>query len=176
MSDLLVEDEAAVRARYGVDPAQYVDLAALRGDPSDGLRGAHGIGPKTAARLLRDHGSVLGIYAALHTLQPKVEAALRASRADVERNLVLMAPLPHLEVDVVEAVTRGCDPEAVVAGCADLGIPWAGARFRNVVTAPPPPPVPPPPEDEDATPAPTPLRRRSRPLVAATPGEQVALF
>jgi hypothetical protein len=137
-----------------------------------------GIGPKIAARLLRDHGSVLGIYDALHDLHPKVEAALRASREDVERNLVLMAPIPHVEVDVVGAVAGGCDPAAVVAGCADLGIPWAGARFRSAVTAPPPPPLPPPPEDpddgfdavlRDAT-----SRARPAPMVAA--GEQVALF
>jgi 5'-3' exonuclease len=178
MADLLVEDEAAVRATYGIEPWQYVDLAALRGDPSDGLRGAVGIGPKIAARLLRDHGSVLGIYDALHDLHPKVEAALRASREDVERNLVLMAPIPHVEVDVVGAVTVGCDPAAVVAGCADLGIPWAGARFRSAVTAPPPPPLPPPPDDpddgfeavlRDAT-------SRARPVPAVAAGEQVALF
>jgi DNA polymerase I len=36
-----------------------VELAALRGDASDGLDGARGIGPKTAAKLLRTHGSVL---------------------------------------------------------------------------------------------------------------------
>lgn len=175
MADLLVEDEAAVRSRYGVEPWQYVDLAALRGDPSDGLRGAQGIGPKTAARLLRDHGSVLGIYAALHDLQPKVEAALRASRADVERNLLLMAPIPHVEVDVVGAVAAGCDPEPVVAGCADLGIPWAGARFRNAVTAPPPPPMPPPPEEEYDALLET-VTSRARASVAASAGEQVALF
>jgi 5'-3' exonuclease len=177
MADLLVEDEAAVRARYGVEPSQYVDLAALRGDPSDGLRGAHGIGPKIAARLLRDHGSVLGIYAALHDLPPKLEAALRASREDVERNLLLMAPLPHLEVDVVAAVTAGCDPEQVVTGCADLGIPWAGARFRNVVTAPPPPPMPPPPEDDhDLEAVLRAVPSRPRPVAVGDVGEQVALF
>jgi 5'-3' exonuclease len=177
MADLLVEDEAAVRARYGVEPWQYVDLAALRGDPSDGLRGAQGIGPKIAARLLRDHGSVLGIYAALHDLHPKLEAALRASRADVERNLVLMAPIPHLVVDVVGAVAVGCDPDAVATGCADLGIPWAGARFRSAVTAPPPPPMPPPPEDDhDLDAVLATVTSRARLVPAASAGEQAALF
>jgi 5'-3' exonuclease len=177
MADLLVEDEAAVRARYGVEPWQYVDLAALRGDPSDGLRGAQGIGPKTAARLLRDHGSVLGIYEALHDLHPKLEAALRASRADVERNLVIMAPVPHVEVDVVGAVASGCDLDAVAGGCADLGIPWAGARFRSAVTAPPPPPVPPPPDDDhDLEAVLVAATSRARPPVTVGAGEQAALF
>lgn len=174
MADLLVEDEAAVRRTYGIEPHQYTDLAALRGDPSDGLRGARGIGPKTAARLLRDHGSVLGIYGALHDLHPKQEAALRASRADVERNLLLMSPIPNLEVDVAAAVARGVDLACLVDALDGLGLPWAGARFRNAVTAPPPPPLPPPPE-EPAGPAPSDLGTRIRPLPAAA-GEQTALF
>lgn len=177
MADLLVEDEDAVRQRYGVEPWQYVDLAALRGDPSDGLRGATGVGPKTAARLLRDHGSVLGIYDALHDLHPKLEAGLRASRADVERNLVLMAPIPHLVVDAEAAIADGCDPERVLAACADLAIPWAGARFRNALTAPPPPPLPPPPEAPSETTGSMRHEVVARAQVAPVDdAEQVALF
>jgi 5'-3' exonuclease len=175
MADLLVEDEAAVRRTYGVEAHQYVDLAALRGDPSDGLRGAVGIGPKTAARLLRDHGSVLTLYDNLTDLHPKVESALRASRAHVERNLVVMAPIPHLAVDVVAAVRAGVDLDRVTDACDRLAIPWAAARLRNAVTAPPPPPPPPPPLDpvEDLVP---PTSLRLRPTPASLEAEQVALF
>jgi DNA polymerase-1 len=49
---------AQVRERYGVEPEQVPDFIALRGDPSDGLPGAPGIGAKTAAELLRTHGSL----------------------------------------------------------------------------------------------------------------------
>lgn len=51
-------DADAVRAKYGVDPEQVPDFIALRGDPSDGLPGAKGIGEKTAAALLSEHGSL----------------------------------------------------------------------------------------------------------------------
>jgi len=51
---------AEVRERYGVAPAQVADFIALRGDPSDGLPGAPGIGAKTAAELLRSHGTLEG--------------------------------------------------------------------------------------------------------------------
>jgi DNA polymerase I len=180
-SDLKVYDEPAVRAEYGVDPSQYTDLAALRGDPSDGLDGAHGIGPKTAARLLRDHGNVPGIYAALCDLPTKVEAALRTSREKVERNLLLMAPIPHLPVDVDVAVANGVDHARVRATCESLGLAAAGRRFERAVTAPPQPPPPPPPPLPDEPELP------HRPLVAARAilaparsaplaGEQVALF
>jgi DNA polymerase-1 len=49
---------AEVRARYGVEPRQVPDFIALRGDPSDGLPGAKGVGPKGAADILRLYGSL----------------------------------------------------------------------------------------------------------------------
>src|SRR5437773_8370972 len=49
---------AEVRERYGVEPGQVVDFIALRGDPSDRLPGAPGVGPKKAADLLRQYGSL----------------------------------------------------------------------------------------------------------------------
>jgi DNA polymerase-1 len=51
-------DEAEVRARYGVEPAQVPDFIALRGDPSDRIPGARGVGAATAASLLRKHGDL----------------------------------------------------------------------------------------------------------------------
>jgi DNA polymerase I len=53
-----------VRERYGVDPKQVPDFIALRGDPSDKLPGARGVGPKGAADLLRRYGTLEGILAA----------------------------------------------------------------------------------------------------------------
>jgi DNA polymerase I len=47
-----------VRERYGVDPDQVPDFIALRGDPSDKLPGAKGVGPKTAASLLAQYGTL----------------------------------------------------------------------------------------------------------------------
>jgi DNA polymerase-1 len=49
---------AEVRERYGVDPAQVTDFIALRGDPSDRIPGAPGVGPKTAATILAQYGSL----------------------------------------------------------------------------------------------------------------------
>ena len=49
---------AEVRERYGVEPEQVPDLIALRGDPSDKLPGARGVGPKKAAEVLRQYGSL----------------------------------------------------------------------------------------------------------------------
>lgn len=189
MSDLVIDDEAGVRRVYGIEAWQYTDFAALRGDPSDGLDGVHGIGPKIAARLLRDHGDVPGIYAALHDLPPQVEAALRAGRGRVERNLLLMAPIPHLELGMEECLTTAPDPARVEETLFPLGLGAAARRLAQALTAPSPPPMPPPPtrEPDDADgdghagtsdePART-RRRRVRAHRAAVPlaGEQAALF
>jgi len=58
VSELARIGPAEVRERYGVEPEQVPDFIALRGDPSDGMPGARGVGPKTAASLLAQYGSL----------------------------------------------------------------------------------------------------------------------
>ena len=65
-----------VRERYGVAPAQVPDFIALRGDPSDGIPGAKGIGEKTAADILRRHGSLEAALGAPIREKPTVRRAL----------------------------------------------------------------------------------------------------
>ncbi|HEY8083013.1 MAG TPA: 5'-3' exonuclease [Solirubrobacterales bacterium] len=73
-----------VQRRYGVDPEQVPDFIALRGDPSDGLPGAKGVGPKTAAELLRRHGSLEDVLDnATDEPRPKLRAALLDAREDL---------------------------------------------------------------------------------------------
>jgi 5'-3' exonuclease len=81
-------DPAEVRERYGVDPELVPDFIALRGDPSDGLPGAPGIGAKTAAELLCRYGPLEDVLAAAQVaattvrrrdddMRPRTAAALR---------------------------------------------------------------------------------------------------
>ena len=58
---LAVVDEAEVSRRYGIPGRAYADFAILRGDPSDGLPGLKGVGPASAAQLIRSHGGVAGV-------------------------------------------------------------------------------------------------------------------
>ena len=68
---------AEVRKRYGVEPEQVPDFIALRGDPSDGIPGARGIGEKTAAELLKRHGSLeAALEGAMRESKPSVRTAL----------------------------------------------------------------------------------------------------
>jgi DNA polymerase-1 len=64
VSELARVGPAEVRERYGVEPEQVPDFIALRGDPSDRLPGAKGVGPKTAATVLQEYGSLEAALAA----------------------------------------------------------------------------------------------------------------
>jgi DNA polymerase-1 len=92
VSDLNRIGPAEVRTRYGVDPHQVPDFIALRGDPSDKLPGARGVGPKTAADILRRFGS----------LEAALEAGRFAGQTDdlrLYRRIAAMdpgAPVPEL--------------------------------------------------------------------------------
>lgn len=91
VANLEVCDEAAVRARFGVPAAAYVDFAVLRGDPSDGLPGVPGVGDKTAARLVNRYGGVAGIVAVLDDPDAGFAPGLRA-KLDAARDYLAVAP------------------------------------------------------------------------------------
>jgi 5'-3' exonuclease len=77
-------DPADVKRRYGIPPKLVPDFIALRGDPSDGIPGAKGVGEKTAAELLQRHGSLEGVLdAAIRETRPKLRGALLESRDDL---------------------------------------------------------------------------------------------
>jgi 5'-3' exonuclease len=78
MSNLDVLTDEKVVAKYGVLPSQYADFAVMRGDTSDGLPGVAGIGEKTAAALLLEHGDLEGIVAAAADPSSGMKPALRA--------------------------------------------------------------------------------------------------
>ncbi len=107
---------AEVRERYGVEPVQVPDFIALRGDPSDGLPGAPGIGAKTAAELLRTHGTLKELLSAAGAdavpedadvaavrasklMRPRITATLRDS-AELLRKFKQIATLQRIEVEL----------------------------------------------------------------------------
>jgi 5'-3' exonuclease len=104
-------DPAEVRNRYGIDPELVPDFIALRGDPSDGLPGAPGIGAKTAAELLERHGSLEAAIAGCLHERPRVTAAL-TEHADELRAFREIATLRMVSVE------RPADRETDLAGGA----------------------------------------------------------
>jgi 5'-3' exonuclease len=91
---------AEVRRRYGVPPELVPDFIALRGDPSDGIPGAKGIGEKTAAELLQRHGSLEeALERGVRETKPSVRAAL-CSQADELRAFKEIATLQDVDVEL----------------------------------------------------------------------------
>jgi DNA polymerase-1 len=80
-TDTVLYDEEAVEEKYGIEPDQLADLKSLSGDVSDNIPGVPGIGDKTATRLLRQYGSLQGIYDHLEEITPaKLQDLLRECR------------------------------------------------------------------------------------------------
>ncbi len=80
MRDKLFDSEA-VHEKYQVGPEKLLDLFALIGDSSDNVPGVHGIGPKTAEKLINEYGSLDGIYAHLDSMKAsKMKERLQENR------------------------------------------------------------------------------------------------
>ena len=99
VSDLARMDPAAIEERYGLTPAQYPDYAALRGDPSDNLPSIPGVGEKTAAKWIREYGSLAELLRRSDEVPGKAGQSLRDHLEAVQLNrrlteMVRDVPLP----------------------------------------------------------------------------------
>jgi 5'-3' exonuclease len=121
-------DPAEVRARYGIDPELVPDFIALRGDPSDGLPGAPGIGAKTAADLLTRHGSLEQVIAHAAGERPRVAAAL-TEHADALRAFREIATLRPAAVAL--PADRETDLKRGAAAASDYGMGRLAARLER---------------------------------------------
>ena len=93
-------DAAAVEAKFGVRPDQMTDFLGLAGDAVDNIPGVKGIGPKTAADLLRRYGSLEGIYQNVPSMKHN------AVRANLERDVAMAGLSKRLATVSTEAPVR----------------------------------------------------------------------
>ncbi|WP_433272597.1 DNA polymerase I [Pseudonocardia xinjiangensis] len=115
VSDLGRIDPAEVMNRYGLTPAQYPDFAALRGDPSDNLPSIPGVGEKTAAKWVREFGSLAELTDRVDEVKGKAGDALRAHLAGVllNRQLTELIRDVPLEAAPADLELRPWDRDAV---------------------------------------------------------------
>jgi DNA polymerase-1 len=108
-----------VVARLGVPPEEVVDLKALTGDSSDNIPGVKGVGPKTAATLLKENGDLDGIYAALDALEgPK--AAKGALKGALRERLAVGRDSAYLSRRLARILTDVPLPEPPRLGLGDV--------------------------------------------------------
>lgn len=134
VSEVDVVDESYIESKYQIPGRAYRDFAVLRGDPSDGLPGVRGIGPKTASGLLARFGSLQEVVAAAAADQPGTGLAkIRASLDYIERAIPVVSiptdlPLPEIDLTRPRGVA---DP--TVYGLADE---WGlGGAVRRLAAA-----------------------------------------
>ena len=119
VSDLTRFTPEEVETKYGLTPAQYPDYAALRGDPSDNLPSIPSVGEKTAAKWIREYGSLDALVDQVDTVKGKVGEKLREHLSSVMQNRRLTeldraVPLPLGPADLaVQAVGPQRGPHAV---------------------------------------------------------------
>ena len=122
-------DVAGVKERYGIRPDQVPDFIALRGDPSDGIPGAKGIGEKTAGEILRVHGDLETAIANARDERPRVAAALRDQADDLRdyRKIATLQP-----IDVVCPPDAPTDFEAAAAAATERGMGRLADRLERM--------------------------------------------
>jgi DNA polymerase-1 len=99
--------EEAVLKKWGVAPAQIADVLALIGDTVDNIPGVSGLGPKTAATLIQEHGTIEKLLANVDAVKKEgLREKLKAARAQIEQNREMVRldtdmPLPMALDDLV---------------------------------------------------------------------------
>ena len=115
VSDMTRFTPGEVEDKYGLTPGQYPDFAALRGDPSDNLPGIPGVGEKTAAKWIRDFGSLGELVDRVDEIPGKTGDALRGAVSSVlqNRRLTQLVRDVELTVDPIDLVAQPYDRAAV---------------------------------------------------------------
>jgi len=103
VSDLARMTPAAVEEKYGLQPANYPDLAALVGETSDNLPGVPGVGPKTAAKWIATYGTLDALVGAAGDVPGKAGESLREHLDDVIRNRRINALVRDLDLPAAPA-------------------------------------------------------------------------
>jgi DNA polymerase-1 len=97
-------DEEKVEEKYGVHPRQFIDYKALIGDASDGYPGVSGIGPKSAAKLLQEHGTFEKLYKDIDLLPEKtaLKLATDAEQAALAKQLATIVTDSPIQFDLMK--------------------------------------------------------------------------
>jgi DNA polymerase-1 len=122
-----------VRERYGVSPEQVPDFIALRGDPSDGLPGAPGIGAKTAAELLQSHGSLEAVLEAADSIRSGMTPRRAAALRDNEELLLAFKQIATLQrIDAKPPADHTTDFAGGAQMAEELGMRRLAARLKTL--------------------------------------------
>lgn len=135
LSDVVKMDEEELKSKYGLSPAQYLDFAALRGDPSDNLPGIPGVGEKTATAWIQKFGSLENLIEHKDQIPGKVGESLRANLDTLQNNRHLTELVSNIDLAVVPD-DLAWEPKSAVAAlafCTELGFKSLLPRLKNLI-------------------------------------------
>ncbi|WP_003543981.1 DNA polymerase I [Desulfotomaculum nigrificans] len=116
ITEIELFDEGLVWDKFGVTPNQIVDLKALQGDASDNIPGVPGIGAKTAAALIKEHGSVEQIIKNIDNLTPRQQKLLRGmeEQAMLSKRLATIVTDVPMDLDLAACSWQGPDNQKLL--------------------------------------------------------------
>ncbi len=128
ITDIVTYGPAEVYERYGVTPAQVPDYLGLKGDTSDNIPGVPGVGEKTAAKLLKEYGSLDAVLAHAEEIKGKVGESLRDNRdaALASRTVATIVCDVPIDLDLASVRFGEFDPHAVATA-------FGGLRFTSLL-------------------------------------------
>jgi len=120
-------------AEFGITPAQVRDMLTLMGDAADNVPGVPGVGEKTAAALVKEHGTVEGVIAAADAIKGKRGENIRAwiPQADLTRRLISLRDDVAFDFELESARADRIRLESLIPLCKTLGF----NRFQEEVRA-----------------------------------------
>lgn len=137
ITDIVVYDRDAVFERYGVMPEQVADFLGLKGDPSDNIPGVPGVGEKTAAKLLQEHGTLEEVLERAPDIKGKLGENLRGNADAALASRVVATIRRDVPVDVdLDAVRWGQWDEAeALSALTELAFTSLIPRLRSARSA-----------------------------------------
>ena len=100
LSNVEVIDEDYIMENYGLVPSQMIDLKALMGDSSDNIPGVKGVGQKTGLKLIKEYGSLDGVYENIENIKGKLKEKLVNGKEDAYLSRKLGKIVDTLDVDI----------------------------------------------------------------------------
>lgn len=128
-SDLEELDVAGVEAKYGIKKSQFLDLKALKGDASDNIPGVAGVGEKTAARLLNQYGSVMGVYEHIDEIKGSLQRKLIAGEESAFMSYALAKIMTDAPVELQELPDLVIDEKRILEALDKLEFRSLKRRF-----------------------------------------------